>query len=239
MKEANWLASDHSYRMLRFLRGKSSDRKLRLFAVACFRRIWHLLTDEWTRNVVELAERSAEGKGVVTELRFLIEVRPFPWKTVDAAAILTAIPHCENYNQWFLYGIEEPDDLYSGDGLIRDIWVKGYRFPDCVAHAVARQAAADDSPDDALAQAAILRCLFGPRLYRAVPIDPTWLTWNGGTVLKLAQIIHQERRFADLPILADALEEAGCGHKDILGHCREQGPHYRGCWVVDLLLGKK
>jgi len=67
---------------------------------------------------------------------------------------------------------------------------------------------------------------------------PDWLTWNGGTVPKLAQGIYDEVRFQDLPVLADALEEAGCTYAAILDHCRQSGGHARGCWAVDLLLGK-
>jgi hypothetical protein len=85
-------------------------------------------------------------------------------------------------------------------------------------------------------QCGFVRDVFNP--FRPVTIDPSWLTWNGGTVPKLAQAIYEERRFGDLPILADALEEAGCSEPTILAHCRSEGPHVRGCWVVDLLLGK-
>jgi hypothetical protein len=95
------------------------------------------------------------------------------------------------------------------------------------------------------------------------PINPAWLTWNDGLIPKLAKVISQEEQFADLPILADALEEAGCTNADILNHCRQLGKHvarfplvrkivsvadlihYRqprertgGCWVVDLILDK-
>jgi hypothetical protein len=51
--------------------------------------------------------------------------------------------------------------------------------------------------------------------------------------------MYEERDFAGMPILADALEEAGCNNADILAHCREPGVHVRGCWVVDLLLAKE
>jgi len=71
-----------------------------------------------------------------------------------------------------------------------------------------------------------------------VLIEPSWLTWNDGIVLKLAQAIYGDRAFDRMPVLADALEEAGCDNADILAHCRERGDHVRGCWVVDLLLGK-
>jgi hypothetical protein len=85
----------------------------------------------------------------------------------------------------------------------------------------------------------LLRCIVGPLPFRPVSIAPTWLVWNSGTIPKLAQAIYDERRFANLPILADALEEAGCDSADILFHCRQPGEHVRGCWVVDLLLGKE
>jgi hypothetical protein len=67
-------------------------------------------------------------------------------------------------------------------------------------------------------------------------IDPRWLAWNEGTVRKLAQAIRDKRRFGDLPILADALEEAGCTNPDVLAHCREPANHTRRCWLVDRLL---
>src|SRR5262249_23500172 len=65
-----------------------------------------------------------------------------------------------------------------------------------------------------------------------------WLRWNGHALVKTAHGIYEERAFERLPILADALEDAGCDDADILRHCRELGEHVRGCWVVDLLLGK-
>jgi ATP-dependent Clp protease ATP-binding subunit ClpA len=71
------------------------------------------------------------------------------------------------------------------------------------------------------------------------PLDPSWLLWNGGTVKKMARVIRRERRWGDLPILADALEEAGCTDQEILTHCRQPGEHASGCWVVALLLDKR
>jgi hypothetical protein len=86
-------------------------------------------------------------------------------------------------------------------------------------------------------ECALLRDLF-PCFVRPVTIAPPLRTWNGGTVVKLAQGIYDERAFDRLPVLADALEDAGCENADILHHCRQPEPHVRGCWVVDLLLGK-
>lgn len=69
-----------------------------------------------------------------------------------------------------------------------------------------------------------------------IRIDKSWLYWNDGTVGKMAQAIHDYRRFSNLPLLADALEEAGCNNVELLEHCREQAPHVSDCWVVHLLL---
>jgi hypothetical protein len=90
----------------------------------------------------------------------------------------------------------------------------------------------------AAADADMLRDLCG-NPFRAVRLDPSWLSWNDGTVPKMAQAIYEDRLFKDLPILADALEEAGCNRADLLLHCRLPGLHQRGCWVLDLLLGKE
>ncbi len=89
-------------------------------------------------------------------------------------------------------------------------------------------------PADDLADAMLIRELFG-NPFRPVSFETTWLT---APITSLARSIYADRSFDRLPILADALEEAGCTNADILGHCRGPGPHVRGCWVVDLILGK-
>jgi hypothetical protein len=86
-------------------------------------------------------------------------------------------------------------------------------------------------------QCDLLRDVLG-NPFRLARINQACLTWNDGTIPKLAQGIYDDRAFDRLPILADALEDAGCDNADILAHCRGPGPHVRGCWVVDLILGK-
>jgi hypothetical protein len=86
-------------------------------------------------------------------------------------------------------------------------------------------------------QAALLRDLLG-NPFRPAAVNPAWLDWQDGAPVRMAQAIYDGGRFGDLPVLADALEEAGCTDPDILGHCRGPGPHARGCWVVDALLAK-
>ncbi len=83
-------------------------------------------------------------------------------------------------------------------------------------------------------QISLFRDLFG-NPFHPVTINPAWFTWNDGTVVKIAQGIYDELAFDRLPILADALEDAGCGNAEILNHCRSDVQHVRGCWVVTLL----
>ena len=85
-----------------------------------------------------------------------------------------------------------------------------------------------DSSKDELVE--MIRDVFGPRLLRPIVADRAWFT---------PAAIYEERAFDRLPILADALEGAGCTNADVLLHCRRPGEHVRGCWVVDLVLGKE
>jgi hypothetical protein len=86
-------------------------------------------------------------------------------------------------------------------------------------------------------QSQILRDVCGNPFRPKPGLDAAWLGWGGGTVVSLARAIYEERRWGEMGVLADALQEAGCDRDDILSHCR--GPvHARGCWLVDLLLNK-
>jgi hypothetical protein len=75
--------------------------------------------------------------------------------------------------------------------------------------------------------------------FRPVAVDPAWRTWRDGTILRIAQTIYDEEHWAHLPILADALEDAGCTSDELLRHLREPSGHVRGCWALDLLLGRE
>ena len=86
-------------------------------------------------------------------------------------------------------------------------------------------------------QVGMFKDLFG-NPFRQVQVERSWLLWNDGVVSNIARTILEQRRFDLLPILADALEEAGCTDAAILGHCRHPGPHIHGCWVLDRILGK-
>jgi hypothetical protein len=128
------------------------------------------------------------------------------------------------------YGADDPDDAparLAARAASPDPWY-GAR------HAFYDPAWAEERD----AQCELVRDLLG-NPHRPPALDPAWLAWNDRTVLKIAHAIYADRHFEDLPVLADALEDAGCTDAAILDHCRRPGEHVRGCWVVDLLLGKE
>ncbi|AWM42519.1 hypothetical protein C1280_35020 [Gemmata obscuriglobus] len=98
-----------------------------------------------------------------------------------------------------------------------------------------RAAGADAGCAEQVAQAELVRDLFADRFWFVVP-DPAWLTAD---VRALANHIYDGHAFEHMPILADALQDAGCESGRVLDHCRGPAPHARGCWVIDLVLGKE
>src|SRR5262249_14305330 len=119
-------------------------------------------------------------------------------------------------------------------------------WPDGVSAKVAGIAGEEDANGPTTrANARLLRDLFGNPFRPQPVINPAWLTWNDGTVRRLAETIYEQRSLPDgtldvvrLGVLADALEDAGCTDASLLTHLRGSGTHVRGCWGLDLLLGK-
>jgi hypothetical protein len=238
MTEAEWLNCTDPTPMLELLRGKGSDRQFRLFAVACCRRMWHLLPDERSRRAVEVAERFAEGTADEAELRSTNLCMEFNPATLESAAFLASVHRYDRPSTLHRYGIVDMAHLdEAARRRLESICLSGFQFPTDVAVAVARRAVAVDPPTEAATQAALVRCMFG-NPFRPAVIDPPLVRWNDSTVVKIAQAIYDDRTFDLMPILADALEEAGCHDADILTHCRQPGPHAIGCWVIHSLLGR-
>jgi hypothetical protein len=213
---AEWLASADPAPLLSF---PHSDRKLRLFACACCRRIWHLLSDERCRAAVIVAERYADGHATTDEL---VAVRE------DAAAVPTLweVPDWNATNA--VRGATDPDAERAAAFCSRAAAI-GSADASSPADREAAKAVAEKRQADTFRD--ITRNPFCP-----VALDPGRQT---AIVVSLAQAIYDERAFDRLSILADALEDAGCTNAEILQHCRLPGEHVRGCWVVDLLLRKE
>ena len=102
-----------------------------------------------------------------------------------------------------------------------------------IAHAVEMAGIRTRYAEERL-QTDLLRDIFIPP-FRPVHFSPDWRT---DTAVSLARTMYEAREFGAMPILADALQDTGCDNEDVLNHCRDAGPHVRGCWVVDLVLGK-
>jgi hypothetical protein len=98
--------------------------------------------------------------------------------------------------------------------------------------------ASSDPAEERCRQANLVRDIVGNPFCPLRGIDSGWLTSHDATIAHLAAAIYHKGRFLDLPVLADALEEAGCTSPDILDHCRQPGEHARGCWLVDAILGR-
>jgi hypothetical protein len=222
MTEAEWFASNDPFPMLRPCRRiiREHPRKGWLFAVACCCRIRHLLSDQRSRAAVGVAAKYADGLASREQLREAEEAARAAH--ADAFRARGKVEACAEWAAQFTASF--------------DAWFAASR-----ASNFAYVAAGDglQPGPEHTAQAHLLRCVFGPLPFRTVAVDRSWLAWNDGTVVKLAQGIYDEGAFDRLPILADALEDAGCDVEDILTHLRSEGPHVLGCWPVDLLLGKE
>lgn len=212
MTEAEWLACDNPRTVQAWLGTVETPRKLRLFAVGCCRELWHLLADSRSRGAVEVLERIADGAATDAE-RLACATAAHSAK--DKAAHVA------------------PRSLMAVAARLAYESVK-YAGHVAASNLTYYAAETKDLPKGtAVVQANLLRCIFD-NPFRPVAIDPEWRT---ATVLELARGIYTDRAWDRPPVLADALEDAGCTHPDVIGHLRGPGPHARGCWVVDLILG--
>jgi hypothetical protein len=220
MTENEWLTGTDPEAMLEFVRARAKERKLRLFACACCRGIWGLLTDPRSRRGVETAERFADG---MVGQEALAASEAEAEVAISRSASGEPLDPASYAAWWTTAGYEE---------RVGEIAEQTSRW---VEQAVAETRGSAACDTERKRQCGLLREIFGNPC-RPASGDPAW---PGATALALAQAIYEEQTFERMPVLADALEEAGCADAEILGHCRGPGPHVRGCWVVDLVLGKK
>ena len=220
MDEEEWLATSNPTAMLEDVE-LTDERKLRLFTVACCRRVWSHLPSDEDRAAVEVAERFADGAATPRELaRACKNAEPSGRPRSDAAVA-----------GW--YAARQEADT-TGCVLSASLIHANSVVPP------ARRAADQERWDEAdsaesAAQADLLRDIFG-NPFRPVVFSPEWCS---STVVALAAQMYESRDFAAMPILADALQDAGCDSDEILHHLRDSNAtHVRGCWVVDLILGK-
>jgi hypothetical protein len=221
MTEPEWLSSTDPDRMLDHLGCKARGRKLRLFACACAGYVWYGLHDDRSREAVAVADRYADGLADAAELIAAQQGAVAAWKEIPLESVKQSrmarkASWSTKYAAALACWAADPD-------------LNGAR---------SRRAIREQSPAQRAVFAHFLRDLYDSPFRPPPAILPAWLACNGGAVRHIAQALYDEGRFDQLPILADALEDAGCDDAAILAHCRGDGPHVRGCWVVDLLLGR-
>jgi hypothetical protein len=220
MTEAEWLAATDPPSMLRALRRAGSDRKARLLMVAACRRGEYLLDEPEYLALLGAVERVAEG-----------ELSP-----ASLARYRTNCPPVQ-FGEQQLWE-EDSEELNQSNLIKHAVWLSGgsnLRYLEAclleAAQGLRRRPAIHEELRD---QCRLIYDIFG-NPFRPVPFSPEWRT---ETAVALAAQMYESRDFSAMPILADALQDAGCENGDILDHCRGPGPHVRGCWVVDLILGK-
>jgi hypothetical protein len=225
LSEVEWLGNSDQGPMLRLVRkrlnaptGAAAGRRLRLFACACVRRVWGLIDEGDGRRAVEVAERYADGQATAEELEDAyvaaagamgphVKAGDPRRPRLDAvnAARLAACPDVWE-TRWAAYGSAGAEWGIPRWSDIRPEWQR----PLCD----------------------LLREVFG-NPFRPPVVDARLLAWNDGIIAKIGRAIYEERAFDRLPILADALLDAGCADASLLDHLRGPVPHARGCFAVD------
>ncbi|VTR93322.1 Uncharacterized protein OS=Sorangium cellulosum (strain So ce56) GN=sce5710 PE=4 SV=1 [Gemmata massiliana] len=228
MTEAEWLACLELSQLAEWHPDAASDRKARkarLFTVACCRRIWGLIDQPELRAAVEEAERFADGLVSQEELWATHLTTPYEVAKHD---VCNAVGYTLVGGDRALYFWEAT----HGARFARTATV-GSRDPLPIQEQEQQRLALLKTEEQE--QGKYFHCVFG-NPFRPVAFSPSWST---STVHSLASQMYESRDFSAMPILGDALQDAGCASADVLNHCRGEGPHVRGCWVVDLLLGKE
>jgi len=228
MTEAEWLAERRRPQYMlwtlcndaKVCRTKAGRRKARLFACGCCWLIWEHLREPGLREAVEVAERHADGLAPREALEPTRDsIRPLSYGCYEAGspgvqertAVAMAVSAAHEKACEAAFGM-----------TTLPLPLAGYR---------------ESEADGQALLCDLLRCVFG-NPFRPATVAPEWRTANNKAVLRIARSFYDGRDFDRLPVLADALEDAGCDNPVVLKHLREFGIHARGCWVVDLILSK-
>jgi hypothetical protein len=234
LTEAEWLNCSDSCAMFEFLiararsvRSALPHRQFRLFACACCRQVWDLLPGVASRRAVEVSERFADGLARKSELA----------QACRAARCFTRALKRAGKGHRAHYLAARLTIWVATDSILDVAGGTATRAEELAAHLgrAAPGGAKAARADESRRQCDLFRDIFDDPFRPTPAVDKACLTWGGGTVPKLAQAIYDGRTFEQVPVLADALEEAGCAEQELLGHLRGPGPHVRVCWALDTL----
>jgi hypothetical protein len=242
MTEEEWRTCESPGEMWIHLGSAASHRKLRLFASACCRRLAPHFKDERSARLIDVSDRFADGIAEVNELNAAFDdgveaQEAIHWEdggAVDQASAETVLGlRAELYLDQVFEGIGEVAGTIAAAEARDQIYTPGR--PASETDADRDEVEEQGKRKEAAALARIMRDIFG-NPFQPVTFDPAWRTSDA---VALTRQMYDSREFSAMPILADALQDAGCDNDDILSHCRAtQLPHVRGCWVVDLVLDK-
>jgi hypothetical protein len=259
MTESQWFSCTNPHEMLAFLKETKATglgsvlcwfgirksnvnrRKLRLFACACCRRLWPLLADDRSRRAIEVSELYAEGEVGKKALQdgahaakaasLQPRITLAGWAGAIQARAAEAVA-CT------LESDDPADEAATWGKEVMRAWANSGTNP---KHAInlPRPPHPTMSPEAAwiaegIAQCNLIRDMIGNPFSHQV-LDASRRPSHAVT---LASTIYQDHAFSNLPELANILEQAGCKNSEILQHCREKKEHARGCWALDLVLGK-
>jgi hypothetical protein len=216
MTEAEWLACEKPEEMLLSFGNMGTERKWRLAVCSICRLAWHLLTDERSRTSVEAAELSADDD-IIRRQRVRLAFN-------DAGEAANAVESIDQAKYEAASAVVSAMHASTSAITVGHLW-------DVFNHVARATGEITSYPR----QATLIRDIFG-NPFRTITLDPAWLT---STVVTLAQQMYDSRDFTAMPILADALMDAGCDDEQVLTHCRGGGVHVRGCFVVDLVTGRQ
>jgi hypothetical protein len=229
MTEQQWLTSTNFKSLTDYVvRDKVvSPRKQRLFAVACCRLVEHLLKHEESQKALEAVERFAEGLVKIGTLhrhcRESARLYEVERKAGNLAAAYAALGvHVASLGERYMAAAHQ---------VTQALAIQAGHAEGTSPFQVAKRESLD-------AMIVLLRDIVGNPFQVLPAHNAAWLEANGGLAGRLANSIYDERKFGELPILADALEDAGCTEAALLEHLRGPGPHDRGCWALDVILGK-
>jgi len=218
MMESEWLTSTDPIAMLHFLMGKVSDRKLRRFACRCCRHpvVWDLLQRRSAEELVEVAERYVEGDATWDQVIHAAQIAP--QGTLSGGTRRGHRPQPRHLRtasqaQRAALSLADANAFHAAWGTIT-----------IAANLL------ESSPCD------LMREMCGPLPFWLIEIDPTWRT---PLVMQLTHQIEMMHDYGLMPILCDALQDAGCMDAELIAHCQAQTVHVRGCWVMQLLLGRE
>jgi hypothetical protein len=237
MDEAEWANWSHPETFLDYVRGPDSsmsrpfvatNRQLILWACACCRRIGHLFHDAGCLTAILAAEGFADGELTYDDLTAVWDDGS-KWHSETYYAT-SALSVRSLVTQSCAHLIEGIDSAF--DGMYTPFLSPADDATRWAVAAIREYAGKGAADREKITQCSILRDILG-NPFRPVRCSAEWRTF---AVTALADEIYDDRRFADLPELATALIDAGCDNDDVLSHCRSDEPHFRGCWVVDMLL---